>query len=243
MGLCTGLILLANFIIKHNDNYKVYTLTLALPAVCTVTFSSADTSGHSSPSPDLAQLANLQSKAAHFLAQGLAPSTMATYSTGKKRYIHFCDKLLISPIPSSESTLLLFVSHLGVESISHATIKVYLSAIGHTHVVAGLHDVFNKQLTPSLQLVFCSIKKSQALITLPRAWLPITIQIMQSIQQILSNQPNSYRNIMLWAVCCLAFFGFLLVSEFTIPSQDAYDPSVHLSLQDISINSRDNLSL
>ena len=168
---------------------------------------------------------------------------MATYAAGKKRYIYFCDKSLISPIPSSESTLILFVSHLAVESISHTTIKVYLSAIRHMHVVAGLHDVFNKQLTPRLQLVLRGIKKSQALTTLPRARLPITLQIMQSIQQILSNQPHSYRNIMLWAACCLAFFGFLRVSEFTIPSQDAYDPSVHLSLQDISVDSRDNPSL
>ena len=38
-GLCTGFILLANLIIKHN-NYKVYALTLALPAVRTVTFPS-----------------------------------------------------------------------------------------------------------------------------------------------------------------------------------------------------------
>jgi len=124
MGLCTGLILLENLIIIYNNNCKVYTLTLALPAVRTVTFLSVDTSSHLSPSPDLAQLANLHSKAAYFLAQGIAPSTMATYSTGKKRYIYFCEKSLISPILSSESTLILLVSHLVVESISHTTIKV-----------------------------------------------------------------------------------------------------------------------
>ena len=45
---------------------------------------------------------------------------------------------------------------------------------------------------------------------------------------------------MLWAACCLAFFGFLCVSEFTIPSHNDYDPSLHLSLQDISMDNRDN---
>jgi len=44
-------------------------------------------------------------------------------------------------------------------------------------------------------------------------------------------------------MCSFAFFGFLRVSEFTIPSVDSYDSACHLSLQDISIDSRDSLNL
>ena len=39
-------------------------------------------------------------------------------------------------------------------------------------------------------------------------------------------------------MCCLAFLGFLKVSEFTIPMKSSYDLSCHLSLEDIIINSR-----
>ena len=39
-------------------------------------------------------------------------------------------------------------------------------------------------------------------------------------------------------MCCLAFLGFLRSSEFTVPSQYEYDGSVHLSVQDISTDSR-----
>ena len=45
---------------------------------------------------------------------------------------------------------------------------------------------------------------------------------------------------MLWAACCLAFFVFVCVSEFTTPNLTDYNLSVHLSLQDVSIDNREN---
>ena len=77
----------------------------------------------------------------------------------------------------------------------------------------------------------------------PRDRLSITLQIMQSINDLLINQPHSYANILIWAACCLAFFGFLRVSEFTIPSNTSYDKECHLSPADISIDDRNNPQL
>ena len=45
------------------------------------------------------------------------------------------------------------------------------------------------------------------------------------------------RNAMLWAAACTGFFGFLREREFTVPSEAQYDPKVHLSLTDISVDS------
>ena len=36
------------------------------------------------------------------------------------------------------------------------------------------------------------------------------------------------------------FFGFQRVSEFTLPAQDQYDHSCHLSFNDVSLDSQDN---
>ena len=50
--------------------------------------------------------------------------------------------------------------------------------------------------------------------------------------------PQKYDNILLWAACCLAFFGFLRCGEFTVPSQTSYDKDAHLSINDIALDSR-----
>ena len=130
--------------------------------------------------------------------------------------------------------LILFVSYLTTQSIAHTTIKVYLSAVQHMQVSAELHNFFHTQLTPRLQLTLKGIQKNQASAQPPRVRLPITPQIMGNIKALLSKQPCSYTNIMIWAACYLAFFAFLRVSEFIIPANDQYDESCHCPHQCVS---------
>ena len=153
----------------------------------------------------------LYTKAQEFYANGLAASTLNTYSTGQIRFINFCRQLKVATVPSTEDTLILFATVLASINISHTTIKVYLAAIRHMYVSAGLYALFDKQLTLRLQLTLKGIQKKQAVTKPPRVRLPITLQIMQNIKTLLAKQPDSYFNIMIWAACCLAFFGCLRV--------------------------------
>lgn len=185
-------------------------------------------------------LSHLNSITQGYLKEGLAPATRRTYSTGKQRFIAFCTASGKQALPATESALLMFVSHLALNNISHATIKTYLAAVRHMHVIVGMHNSFEEQLTPRLHLALRGIKRTQAILTPCRTRLPITLQIMSGIKDYLSRQPHSHSNIMLWAACCLAFFGFLHVSEFTVPCHGTYDPGTHLSPADILLDNRDN---
>ena len=48
---------------------------------------------------------------------------------------------------------------------------------------------------------------------------------------------------MIWAACCLAYFGLLRVSEFTTSSPNHFDPSTDLLLSDVALDNRASFSL
>ena len=175
-----------------------------------------------------------------YYVNGLASTTRSTYTAGQHRFTTFCTAINPKPMPTAERLLSLFVTHLATHNISHAAIKVYLSAIRHMHVTSGKLQHFSQQLTPRLQQILKGIRKDQAATRPPKVRLPITLQILQDIKRLLSGRPQSYTSTMTWAACCLAFFGFLRVSKFTVPTQDQYDQSCNLSLGDISLDNRDN---
>ena len=112
-------------------------------------------------------LKNLFRKSQKLLHIGLAKSSSNTYAAGWRRYLNFCWMARIKPIPTSEGALTLFVTHLAISNISQGTIKVYLSAVRHMHTCKGLHDHFNHQITPRLQLKG-ELKSTKQACTLPK---------------------------------------------------------------------------
>ena len=59
---------------------------------------------------------------------------------------------------------------------------------------------------------------------------------MRVIHSVLSL--SDYSQAMLWAACCLGFFGFLRAGEFTV--NKPFNPAIHLSPQDLQLDSTSN---
>ena len=149
----------------------------------------------------------------HYYINGLAPSTHRSYKAGQSRYLAFCRQIQCSAIPTSASTMLLFVAYLAKERLSYATIKVYLAAIRNLHTTARMHHTYQEQLTPYLEQVLQGIKKQQLTHAPTRERPPITVDIMANIWAVFSHSPKDYHCIMMWAACCLAFSAFLDVGS------------------------------
>ena len=169
------------------------------------------------------------------MSQGLAPSTHRTYKSAQLRFLNFCTQSGWlhpngSPCPASEWTLCLFATHLS-GSLSSAAIKIYLSAVCSLHIYLGLPDPLVNCL--QLQRVLRGIRRTQG--SPSPSCLPITDHHMLIIHNSLSFANQDH--VMFWAASTLAYFGFLRSAEFTVPSLSAFNTDIHLTVDDIAVDS------
>ncbi len=70
--------------------------------------------------------------------------------------------------------------------------------------------------------------------------LPITMSVLRSLKSHIIQSAPSHDQLMLWAAACTCFFGFLRARELTVPSEATFDPTVHLCVWDVSVDSIHN---
>ena len=162
-------------------------------------------------------------------------STRSAYHSGWHRYMNFCRGSNIDPLPLREDVLCQFVASLSL-SVGWQTILSYLSALRYFNISAGLEDPALHSF-PRLSYVLRGVHRLTPQHSRPRR-LPITPSILEALHAVWSQGPCNFEDHMLWAACCLGYFGFLRAGEFTcVGSSHVNDP---ISLEDISVDSRDN---
>ena len=197
--------------------------------------------GHANSATPRLDIGQLEDNVSFFLSQALAPSTLRSYKSGQKRFLQFCCDAAIKPWPLTERVLCMFVAQLGKESLTHQTIKCYLSAVRFLSISTGQGDQFSPGAMPVLQYVLRGIKRVPKPPT--RTRLPITPAILRALKTQWAQHARDVNYVMLWAACCVGFFGFLRAGEFTVKNAADFDTSSSLRLENIAVDQHENPSV
>ena len=76
----------------------------------------------------------------------------------------------------------------------------------------------------------------------PRIRLLITANALEKIRLHL-NKVSHTHDVLIWSICCMAFFSFFRLGELLPESTVGINPKVRLMWGDVAIDSRDNPSM
>ena len=139
----------------------------------------------------------------------MSRATARKYSGLQRTFKGFCQTLNLTVVPATEATLVSFLTYLKLRrNLGPTSIRGYLSAIRHLHVINGLPDPLLDR--PRLALIRAAATKGEAMTP---ARTPISFETLGAIHARAIHAP-SYEATLLIACCFVAFFGFLRVSEF-----------------------------
>lgn len=107
----------------------------------------------------------------------------------------------------------------------------------------GLPDPREQSSLPVLKRVQAGIRRARMLKGTPsQIRLPITAHILEQIRKVLDSSAHPHKGT-LWAIACVAFFGFFRLGELLPESAVAFNPATCLAWGDVAVDQQENPSM
>lgn len=172
--------------------------------------------------------------ARHVALKAYAPATLSSYGSALVRFTQFCDNWSIHEdlrMPASAELLSAFASFYA-GSVSGSTISSWLSGLQAWHSINGAPwygtDPFFRLIRSAADKLGTSYSKPS------RA--PVSITHLRSLK--LSLSASSHRDVAIWAVALVTFFGCRRLGETTVRSIRDFSPMFN-AIRDTPITFRD----
>ena len=145
------------------------------------------------------------------VANGVRKATSRAYSSSQNRFIRFCHSLRLTPLPTSEKTILTFTAYLYKCGLTPSAVNGYLSAIRNLNIINGysVPEFRSPRIKLALKAILQQSKE-------PSKKLPLTFKKLSQIWPLICRSSSSK----MWqAIITLAFYAGLRCAEYT-PSRD-----------------------
>ena len=170
-----------------------------------------------------------------------------------RKFHAFCTQFNVGdPFLVTEQLLCSYAAYLAEVGLAPQLIRSYLEAIRDMQISIGLPDPREQSSLPILKRVLAGISRTRASAGQPkragisrtrasagqpkRIRLPITTRLLRQIRLALDSSSNPEK-IVLWSVCCTAFFGFFRLGELLLTSTGVtFNPRLHLAWGDVAVD-------
>ena len=141
-----------------------------------------------------------------------------------KKFHAFCTThQVMDPFPLTENLLCSFAVYMADQGLFPQTIKSYLAGLRNMQLSLGLPDPREQSSLPILRRVQAGISRTRLGTAPSRIRLPITPQLLRQIKHSLESTAHQER-VVIWAICCVAFFGCFRLGELLLESPSNFEP-------------------
>ena len=140
----------------------------------------------------------------------------------------------------TEQLLCCYAAYLAEEGLAPSSIKSYLAAVRDRQLSLGLPDPREQSSLPLLKKVQAGIGRVRLSRGRPcKQRLPITTHMLRQMKVALEVMAHEEK-LVLWAICCVAFFGLFRLGELLLDAQTSFNTQIHLAWGDVAVDDRQN---